>query len=128
MYTHPEDTSLIDEIAVGEPAEAVKQGAATMVHDDWNVHYDDRFTLDPTRSQGLPETGEDGTVMEFGAVELGGCVDHSARTGTWGPDQAPVTFDPMSRLRVSVIVEYRPQTGTFMVTGAALEGGVATPC
>lgn len=128
VYTHPTDTALIDQIAVGAPAENIKQNAAVMVADDWRVSYADTFAVDETQSQGLPDTADDGRLMPFGTAHVIGCVDLTARVGTWGPQQAPITNVPTPRRVVSVMVEFQSGSGTFVVTEVALLGGEATPC
>lgn len=128
VYRHPADTSLIDEIATGQAAASVKEGAEVMVDDDWRVQYDDRFTVDASRSQGLPHAADDGRDMAFRTVELVGCLDLTRRSGTWGPEQAPLTFDTSQRVQISVHIEYWPSDGTFMVIEDGFLGGVETPC
>lgn len=122
---HPEDSSAIDTIAMGDVAATMHNIASNLVTD--GTISTGHYGFDVTDASAGDLTASDGTVYPFGAVNLTGCFITTEINST-NADGTPAAMNSNRRGMARMMVIYAPAEKTWLLMDLGATEEVNVPC
>lgn len=128
VYAAPNDSSRITLIAIDPVATNVREFADILVRDGITADFSGTsFAPDIANSTSSSLQSVDGTVSEFGSVNLTGCLDTSKRVATLRDGSLDTPPEPLV-YRVAIGLVYDHTVQQWFVATEMAENGAFTAC
>lgn len=122
---HPEDSSAIESIAMGDVAADTHSNAATLAEE--GIILSGSYSYDITTSYATDVKASDGTVFPFGSVNFEGCFSSEGISAT-NTDGSPAVMSTNRRSVAEMSVVYVSAEATWLVEALRSPPAGDVPC